>query len=350
MKTYEAPAVDDRRIWDLWISGTYQGAIVGSIDAGIFDALAEKPDSIRGLATRLDFDERATGVALRLLAALGLLSVHQEVFQLSELARIYLVKSSPFFWGPTLNVAVSAWHRDTLLAKLKQKGSATAAGPEGKPRISGEGRAIDGWASGQVSLEDARRTAAVMHAHSLPAAIVAAREYDFKGVHRILDIGGGSGCFMIAMAQAHPHLHCTIMDLPAMCEVAQGYIRSGGVSDRVDTIAVDMFRHDWPAGYDAVFFSNVWHDWNFRTCKWLGERAFEILPSGGRIILHEMLLNDDGAGPSPAAAFSLLMLLATQGQQFTFAELKGILESAKFSDVQTKQGSGYYSLVSGFKH
>ena len=134
-----------------------------------------------------------------------------------------------------------------------------------------------------------------------------------------------------------------------MCEVAQTYIDAAGVQDRVDTAAVDMFRQAWPAGYDAVFFSNVWHDWNFRTCEWLAARAFEALPAGGRIMLHEMLLDDDGAGPPAAASFSMLMLLATQGQQFTLEELKGILEGAGFTGVEARQTYGYYSIVTGFR-
>jgi hypothetical protein len=349
MTQYAAPAIDDRRIWDLWLSGTYQAAIAAADDSGIFGALADTPVTIHELAQRLDFDERATGILLRLLASLELLILRSQRFELSDHARTYFVTSSPFYWGHMIGVGVSQWHRDTLLAKLKQKGSADAVGPQGTPKISGQGRPVDGWAAGHVSIEDARLTAARMHSHSLPAAIGAARQYDFQGVHRILDVGGGSGCFMIAIAQAHPHVRCTIMELPTMCEVAQSYIRAGEVGDRVDTIAVDMFRQPWPHGYDAVFFSNVWHDWNFRTCKWLAQRAFEILPSGGRIMLHEMLLNDDGIGPATTAAFSMLMLLATQGQQFTFDELRGILETAGFTDIETQKTIGYYSIVTAYK-
>jgi O-methyltransferase len=154
---------------------------------------------------------------------------------------------------------------------------------------------------------------------------------------------------MISMAQAHPHLRCTVMELPAMCEVAQTYIAAGEVNGRVDTTAVDMFRQPWPRGYDAVFFSNIWHDWNFKTCRFLADRTFEILPPGGRIMLHEMLLNDDGSGPATAAAFSMLMLLGTQGQQFTFGELKGILEDAGFSGIVVRQTYGHYSIVTGYK-
>jgi acetylserotonin N-methyltransferase len=110
-----------------------------------------------------------------------------------------------------------------------------------------------------------------------------------------------------------------------------------------------MFRQPWPAGYDAVFFSNVWHDWNVRTCQWLAARAFEALPSGGRIMLHEMLLDDDGAGPVTAASFSLLMLLATQGQQFTPGELAAIVEGVGFERVDTTATHPYYSIVTAYK-
>ena len=98
-----------------------------------------------------------------------------------------------------------------------------------------------------------------------------------------------------------------------------------------------------------MFFSNIWHDWNPRTCQWLAARAFEALPSGGRVLLHEMLLDDDGAGPLAAASFSMLMLLATQGQQFTLRELKDILEAAGFVRIEVTATHPHYSVVSALK-
>jgi acetylserotonin N-methyltransferase len=248
-----------------------------------------------------------------------------------------------------MRTGVSEWHRETALAKLKQKGSAETAGPEGTPQVSGSGRPVDGWAAGEIAIGRATSIAAAMHSHSLPAAIGAARNYDWTGIKRILDVGGGSGCFMIAAAQAHPHLRATIMELRTMCEAAAPYIEAGGVGSQVDTVAVDMFREAWPKGYDAIFFSNVLHDWNMRTCEWLAARAYDALPHGGRIMAHEMLLDDDGASPAATAAFSMLMLLATQGQQFTFGELAALLERAGFADVETRQTAGYYSITTGYK-
>jgi len=349
MNQYQPPTSDDKQIWDLWLTGLYQGTIVAADDAGIFGALAERPATIDELAQRLDFDTRATGIVLRLLAALKLLVLRQGSYQLTDAADVYLVKQSPFYWGHMMRVGVSEWHRDTALAKLKQKGSAQAAGPEGTPEPSGSGRSSDGWAAGEIQIGQAEQIAASMQSHSLPAAIAAARNYDFTGIERILDVGGGSGCFMIAMTQAHPKLEATVMELATMCDVAAKYIAAGGVGSQVDTKAVNMFREPWPEGYDAIFFSNIWHDWNFRTCAWLAARAYEALPRGGRIMLHEALLDDDGNGPPSTAAFSMLMLLATQGQQFTFAELKALLEGAGFEGVETRQTASYYSITTGYK-
>jgi acetylserotonin N-methyltransferase len=139
------------------------------------------------------------------------------------------------------------------------------------------------------------------------------------------------------------------MELPAVCDVARGYIAKGGVSDRVDVAAVDMFREAWPKGHDAVFFSNVFHDWNEATNLQLAQSAFGVLPSGGRIFLHEMLVDEDGGGPLAAASFSMLMLFGTQGKQYAFSELVTILREAGFTDIAARSTYGYYSVVSGRK-
>lgn len=74
------------------------------------------------------------------------------------------------------------------------------------------------------------------------------------------------------------------------------------------------------------------------------------LPSGDRIMLHEILMNDVGTGPLVAAAFSMLMLLGTTGRQNSLPEFTAILESAGFVNVQAERtGGGYYSLVSANK-
>jgi len=61
-----------------------------------------------------------------------------------------------------------------------------------------------------------------------------------------------------------------------------------------------------------------------------------------------MLLDDAGAGPPTAVSFSMLML-STQGQQFTLRELRGLLQDAGLRDITAKSTYGYYSVVIGRK-
>src|SRR5690606_22394764 len=109
----------------------------------------------------------------------------------------------------------------------------------------------------------------------------------------------------IAFAEANPQLRSTVMELETMCAVAGDYIGQSPAADRVATLTLDMFRNDWPAGHDVIFLSNVFHDWAEDTNRDLAARAFEALPKGGRIVLHEQLLNDDRSGPRTVAAFSV---------------------------------------------
>ena len=134
-----------------------------------------------------------------------------------------------------------------------------------------------------------------------------------------------------------------------MCKLANNYIATAGVGDRVQTIAVDMFREHWPQGYDAVFFSNIFHDWSPDVCAQLAAKAFAACAPGGRVYLHEMLVDDTGAHPRTAAAFSMMMLGATKGQQFTSAELQEILRAAGFENIASHCTHGYYSVVTGHK-
>jgi len=343
---YELPTSDDRLIWDTWLSIHYLPAVTVADETGVFRSLADAPAGAEELAKRLGFDRRATVALLRLLAARGFLTLRLGVYQLTDPTRLYLLQESPYYWGHMLG------RREGLHETLKER--LQGQSPTGRPGVddietrTDTGGSSGSWAAGHVDMERARRVAAAMQSHSLPAAVGVARNGDFAGVTRLLDVGGGSGCFTIALAQQHPELRCSIMELPTMCEVAQEYIAAGGVASRVDTLAVDMFRQPWPQGYDALFFSNVYHDWNFETCEWLTQQAFDVLPSGGRLYLHEMLLDDDGAGPVTAASFSVLML-GTQGQQFTLPELKTMLEGAGFRDVTATHTYGYYSLTVGVK-
>ena len=341
--TLEIPTSDDRQIWDVWLSMLWLPSVTVADELGVFAALAEQPSASHRLARRLGVDGRGLDILLPMLSALGFLVQHEGSYRLSDVARNFLVPTSPFYWGGVFarQKVINPLHATLREAVTTLKVDAVAQSAESPP--------VEAWESGQLDLESARGIAAFMHGHSLPAATGVALHGDFSGVTRLLDVGGGSGCFATTLARQFGELRCTVMDLPAMCQVAAEYIAAAGVGERVDTRSVDMFRDAWPHGYDAIFFSNVFHDWSVETCTRLAANARAALPSGGRIYLHEMLLDDNGAGPRTATAFAVLMLMRTRGRQFTYEQLRTLLERVGFVGVEVTATYGYYSLVRASK-
>jgi hypothetical protein len=85
---------------------------------------------------------------------------------------------------------------------------------------------------------------------------------------------------------------------------------------------------------DVHFYGMIFHDWPPETCWSLPQNSFESLPTGGRIVIHEMLFNDDRTGPFPVAVFNVDMLVAMPGQQYSGQELNGMLADARFKDMK----------------
>ncbi|MES2606774.1 MAG: methyltransferase [Pseudomonadota bacterium] len=337
--TLTLPAVDDTRLWDTWLSMYKVPSLTVALELEIFESLDAQPDTAEGLAGRRGFNVRGLRALLPMLLQQGFLQLHSGCYELNQTARVYLLKGSPYYWGGLYNRVAKTLVTHKLLLETVNNQRAQAA----------KTRAADGWESGHVDMEMAREVTAFMHSHSVAAAIGMTHTFDFAPTHRVLDVGGGSGCFSIALAQHRADITCSVMELPTICELAREYIAEAGVSAQVDTIVVDMFRQAWPQGYDTHFFSNIFHDWGFDTCLELARSSYAALPVGGRILLHEMLLDDGGLTPSPAVTFSLLMAMGTMGQQFTFEQLRAILAAAGFHKIRCQQTYGYYSIVSAEK-
>ncbi len=309
-------------------------------ELGLFSLLAQGAATAPEVAARLELGARGAEALLAVNAALGFLVQRGGRFGLAEPARHFLLPGGDFYWGGMLQRdRFSALHQDL------RKALGRDAHPEQEP----DTRLAAAWASGQIDEAQARRTTEAMHAHSFPAAMGVARHGDFAGVTRLLDVAGGSGCFPIALAQRYPGLRCTVMELPEVCLLAAEYITRYGVAAQVDTHGANMFTHPWPRDYDAIFFSNIFHDWDAPRCRHLAQQSSAVLPSGGRIYLHEILLADAKDGPLPAALFSMAMLIANYGKQFSFGELEALLTGCGFVDVQATLTYGYYSLISARK-
>ena len=322
---------DDRLLWDTWLRAYHFPALTVADEIGLFARLEERPQSCAEVARGLSLSPRAAEALLGTMAALGFLEQRDGRFTNSPEASAFLVPSSPTYWGGMLRfsreVAVShATLKDALLKDRPRDGSMDAM-----------------WTSHEMAPDRAAAFTAAMHSRSVHLADALARRLDFRPVRRFLDVAGGSGVFSTAVAKAHPEVRCTVLELGAVAALAKTY------DPGLEVVTADMFRDAWPSGHDVHFFSNIFHDWDDARSAGLARKSFEALPPGGRIWIHEILLDDTRDGPLAGITDSLVMMLFTEGKQRSLGEFRTILEGAGFRDVTARPTTAYYSVVEGRK-
>lgn len=334
------PTSDDTRIWDIWESMFTLPVVTVSLELGLFKALSDDALTTEDLAARLGLDPRALAILLAALCSQGLVDKRLGRWSATHEARRWLHPEAKGYWGAFLGGDMVRGSLHAPLLQAVKAGKRVQSITDGPPP----------WERPSMTAEQAANTAAFMHAHSQAPARGTSVQGEFAEIASVLDVGCGSGVYGIEMAKQNPQLRVGLMDLKEMCVEADKYVAAEGVGDRVRSLAVNMFTEAWPGGYEAHFFANVFHDWSAETNRLLATKSFEALPSGGRIFLSEVLMDDEGTGPWAAASFSLLMLVGTLGQQYSLAEYQDILGGAGFTDVRARRsGGGYYSLVSARK-
>ena len=99
-------------------------------------------------------------------------------------------------------------------------------------------------------------------------------------------------------------------------------------SDLLECRPGDMFRDPVPEGADVVLLSNVLHDWDVPECRALVARCAAALPPGGRMLIHDVFLNDALDGPLPVALYSAALFCLTEGRAYSGAEYRAWLAEA----------------------
>jgi hypothetical protein len=322
-----AKGIQDRRLvqWLAW-----------SDVAQIFEIMAERESmSFEDVTSSTVLNECGADVLLGFLTSLGLVHKRDGQHTLSELARHYLVKSSPYYFGDLLFAGCSKRIPNPFLH-------------EPLPYFGLEKRVLATywWLRGfgtAVMLKN-------QHCRNLAPNVVAAHSGRFDGVTHLVDVGGGTGTFAMPFARRYPEARVTLTDLPRSVPKIKGYLERYGLADRVQTTGMDLFRTPWPfAECDGIFLGNIVHTYDDDGCRFILKQCRERLVPGGRVFVHEVLWNDDKVGPLIAALWNGTLRRFTSGRQRTGVELTALLSECGFVDSHITLTAGGFSIVEGRK-
>lgn len=260
---------------------------------------------------------RPLDVLLTLSRASGLIRTdHSGAHYLTKMGEEYLVAGSPWFLGPYYQPLRGNNAYDGFLRVLRT----------GKPANWQAKSGGNDWHQSMLDPEFAKSFTELMNCRGITFGqyLSAALEPHLTNRRRVLDVGGGSGIYALAIAARYPQLEVQVLEQPPVDGIAKGYIRSMGMEERVSVVSMDMFAQQWPAS-DVILLSNVLHDWDIPEVRQLLAKASDSLSAGGLVVIHDAFIDDDKSGPLPVAEYSATLAHITQGKCYSAAEYRELL-------------------------
>lgn len=291
----------------------------------IFRRLASRARSFSELRQELELEQRSAHVLFTALAAFGLLR-HDATggLELTPLAREHLLPGQAFYVGDYFSLAAQSPGVQAMAQRLKANQPANAdAEHTGAAFIYREG-----MESAMEKEKSARFLTMALAGRARNVAPLLAERVDLEGATCLLDVAGGSGIYSIAFLQKYPGLKAVIWDRPEVLKVAAEMADTFGVGARLTCVPGDMFQDVMPEGADVILLSNVLHDWDVTDNLALIRKCARALPAQGRLLIHDVFLNDTLTGPLPVALYSAALFSLTEGRAYSAAEFRHWLHMA----------------------
>lgn len=147
----------------------------------------------------------------------------------------------------------------------------------------------------------------------------------------LLDVGGGSGAFLAAVARQWPHLRLALFDLPAVAAQAHQRFHWMAEDKRPRIIGGDFHCDPLPAGADIVSLVRVIHDHDDDQVLQLLRKIHQRLPADGTLLLAEPMAGHAATDKVAHAYFGFYLMAMGQGRPRTPANIGSLLQRAGFS-------------------
>ena len=323
-------------LFDLCAGFVYSQILLACVRLKVFEQLAAGPVSAAELSTRLSLPADQTALLLDAAVSLKLLQGRSgNRYGLGPLGAALL--GNP-------GVIAMIEHHSMLYGDLGDP-VALLRGEAGAGQLASYWAYAKGEKPADLSRDVVAPYTALMSASQPMISQQVLAAYSFRDHRCLLDIGGGDGSFLAAVAATAPKLRCVLFDLPAVADKASERFRREGLSSRAVAIGGSFLTGHLPEGADIVSLVRVIHDHDDDAVMTLLRAVRRVLPAHGTLLIAEPLSGTRGAEPIGDAYFGFYLLAMGSGRPRTFERLAEMLQSAGFTDV-VRRRSGMPLLTS----
>ncbi|AQR62897.1 methyltransferase [Brevundimonas sp. LM2] len=307
-------------LFDLSAGFVYSQIAQACVLSGLLARLAKGPARIADLASVIDLAPEAT---LRLVRA----AVALKLAEPAGLDRYGLgVEGAALLGAPGVTAMIE--HHALLYADL--------ADPLALLRRGGGGGVLAGyWPYAEGETPDPAAAAAYSGLMSASQAMVAAQvldAYDVSRHRRLLDVGGGQGTFLRAVAARGPRLDLSLFDLPPVAARARDAFTAEGLT--VAATGGSFFADPLPRGADLVSLIRILHDHDDGPALDILRAVRAAMAPGATLLIGEPFAAERGAERVGDAYFGLYLLAMGSGRPRPTREVIALCRTAGFSTAR----------------
>jgi demethylspheroidene O-methyltransferase len=315
-----------RRLFDLIAGFTYSQTLFACVESGIIARLERGAAETAELGELARLGEDAIRRLLRAAAALRLIEiVGQDLWMLGE-------QGVALIGNPGAIAMIR--HHHLLYADLADplsllRGERTAPGALAGywPYALGDGSEGED----QAAVSPYSR----LMASSQPmVADQVVHAWDFSKHRRMLDVGGGAGAFIAAVAKVAPQLEFGLFDLPAVTALGEQQLGQQGIA--VHPHPGDFRSGTIPAGFDLITLVRILHDHDDALAQALLGKVRAALKPGDTLLIAEPMAGTPGAEAMADAYFGFYLLAMGSGRARTAEEIGAMLTRAGFASWREK--------------
>jgi hypothetical protein len=303
--------------------------LMTAAELDVFSLLADAPKTSAQVSRELASDPRATEALLNALVALGLLVKTEGAFGIKPGFERALSSSAPETVLPVIQHMAQLWNSWGQLTEIVRTG-----------QVRRSVEALERDEKGVSAFIGAMHTIGLGLAGSVVARL------DLSGYRNLIDVGGGSGVYTIAVLRAAPEMRATIFDRPLVINLARQKLAEEGLTDRVALAEGDFYVDVLPGGHDLALLSAIIHQNGPEQNVELYRKVFDALVPGGAIAIRDFVMSEDHTEPADGASFAINMLVNTPGgSTYSFGDISRDLEAAGFVDAELVYRGEMDSLV-----
>jgi hypothetical protein len=316
--------------------------LLTAVEMGLFTEIARRgPMSVEMVEEEFRLSRRSSRDFLDALVALGMLQRDSEhrYLNTSEGA-LFLDRNKPTYIGGILEMAGAR-----LYPFWGQLGQALVDGkPKNEAATGG-----DFFAALYADPQRLKLFLQSMTGLSMGSALAIAQKFPWHHYRTVIDVGCAQGNLPVQVALAYPHITGGGFDLPVVQPIFDSYVKGFDLQDRLQFYPGNFMTDPMPTA-DVLVMGHILHDWNLEEKHVLLKKAYEALPAGGALIVHEAIIDDERKQNAFGLLMSLNMLIETPGGfDFTAADCATWMKTTGFRDIRVEHLAGPDSMVVAIK-